>query len=219
MSDTTGDRKGEITGRRERKRRRTQRAIERAAVAIALEEGYAGTAVAAVCERADVARSTFFNYMPSLDAAIFGPALHLIPQDDAVAILDADAANLPRALNLVSLACVGDSGVDPVVMAGRRRLVQEQPDTLVKWEETFIPLRHELVALMVGWLAAHPEHRVLPTDQLVREALLLVNTSGCVAAVLMDQWADVPDGQDLAAGTSDFDRAFDDLRRVIAAQA
>ena len=62
-------------GRRERKRRETDDAISRAAVDLALEYGYEKVTIEQICERADVSRSTFFNYFPSRDAAIIGRSL------------------------------------------------------------------------------------------------------------------------------------------------
>ncbi|MBS1904964.1 MAG: TetR family transcriptional regulator [Actinobacteria bacterium] len=204
-------------GLRERKRRETRVAIERAAVGLACERGCAEVTVADVCARADVSRSTFFNYMPSLDAAIFGRPLVLEDEEAALAVLDEHGANIPRALNLVSVAASDDDVVDSEVMSGRRRLIAEQPDTIGRWEETFSPLRHQLVGLTARWLHAHPERRVLGEDELVREALLLVNASGAVATVLMDRWADGPQGGEVVATAEDFDRGFADLKRVIAA--
>ncbi|MDA4891727.1 TetR family transcriptional regulator [Streptomyces sp. MS2A] len=217
MSDISEGLSPAATGRRERNRRRTLRAIERAAIGIACEYGYASVTVAEICARADVARSTFFNYVASVDAAVFGPGLRMIPEEQAMAILDADPGNIPRALNVVSLASVGSDTVDPLVMAGRRRLVREQPETLGRWEETFSTLRHQLVDLTARWLLAHPERRVLGEGRVVREALLLANASGAVATVLMDQWADAEDAGTFAAGTADFDRGLADLKRVLAA--
>lgn len=219
MSHPSQQESAAATGRRERKRRQTHQAIERAAVALACEVGYANVTVAEICERADVSRSTFFNYMPSLDAAIFGPPLRLIPDEAAWAMLDAGADHVPRALNMISLASVaasvGDDMVDTEVMAGRRRLVHEQPDTIPRWEETFSTLRFQLVVLVGRWLAAHPERRALEKGALARETLLLVNASGAVATALMDEWADADPGA--AAGPEAFDRVYADLRRVIAA--
>ena len=145
-----------------------------------------------------------------------GRPLVLGDEPAALAVLDEHSANIPRGLNLVSVAASDDTVVDPEVMAGRRRLIAEQPETVGRGEETFSPLRHQLVGLTARWLQAHPARRVLGEDELVRESLLLVNASGAVATVLMDQWADSPVGE-VVATAEDFDRGFADLKRVIAA--
>src|SRR5262252_10438827 len=52
-------------GRRQRRRGETAERILEAAVALFGERGVAGTRVAEICERADVAHQTFFNHFPT----------------------------------------------------------------------------------------------------------------------------------------------------------
>lgn len=51
--------------RRERKKERVRRQLYRAALELFPERGYDGTSVQEICDRADVAKGTFFNYFPS----------------------------------------------------------------------------------------------------------------------------------------------------------
>lgn len=62
-------------GLRERKRRETRAAIERAAISLVDELGYDNVTVAMISERAVVSQGTFFNYFPTKDAAIVGLGL------------------------------------------------------------------------------------------------------------------------------------------------
>ncbi len=59
-------------GLRERKRRETRAAIERAAISLVDELGYDNVTVAMISDRAVVSQGTFFNYFPTKDAAIVG---------------------------------------------------------------------------------------------------------------------------------------------------
>lgn len=59
-------------GLRERKNERTREAIERAALELALEQGYDHTTVDQIAARADVAPRTVFSRYPTKDAIIFG---------------------------------------------------------------------------------------------------------------------------------------------------
>ena len=52
-------------GRRSRKKRQTRVAIEDAAIALFVEQGYEATTVEEITERADVSTTTFFRYFPS----------------------------------------------------------------------------------------------------------------------------------------------------------
>jgi AcrR family transcriptional regulator len=59
-------------GLRERKNARTREAIERAALELALEQGYGRTTVDEIAARADVSPRTVFVRYPTKDAIVFG---------------------------------------------------------------------------------------------------------------------------------------------------
>ncbi|MBT1596265.1 TetR/AcrR family transcriptional regulator [Curtobacterium flaccumfaciens] len=70
-------------GLRERKRRATRRAIQQAALRIAIEDGLGAVTVDEISRRADVSPRTFFNYFPSKEQAILGDDPQL-PDDQAL---------------------------------------------------------------------------------------------------------------------------------------
>ncbi|MBF4613730.1 TetR/AcrR family transcriptional regulator [Curtobacterium sp. VKM Ac-1376] len=70
-------------GLRERKRRATRRAIQQAALRIAIEHGLSAVTVDEISRRADVSPRTFFNYFPSKEQAILGDDPRL-PDDGAL---------------------------------------------------------------------------------------------------------------------------------------
>lgn len=59
-------------GLRERKNRRTQQSIVRAAAELTLELGYAGATIPKIAERADVAPRTVSTWFPAKDDILFG---------------------------------------------------------------------------------------------------------------------------------------------------
>ncbi|SHF64800.1 TetR/AcrR family transcriptional regulator [Streptoalloteichus hindustanus] len=61
----------EPTGRRERKKAQTRKALADAALALFLERGYDDVGVREVAEAADVSVTTLFKYFPSKEALVF----------------------------------------------------------------------------------------------------------------------------------------------------
>lgn len=62
---------GATTGRRERKKAATRKAIADAAIHLFLERGYDAVTVREVAERADVSATTLLNYFPSKESLVF----------------------------------------------------------------------------------------------------------------------------------------------------
>ncbi|MDR6199979.1 AcrR family transcriptional regulator [Microbacterium sp. SORGH_AS428] len=162
---------------RARKKRDTENAIEIAAVELALERGHANVTVADICKRADVSRSTFFNYMSSRETALFGRSLHLLPVEQAGLIIEMSAdVPLTTAVFRLIIASIGHAQINAVVAEGRNRMLLEQPDTQAAILAPFLSLTTELTAFLVPWLAAHPERRRLAdaNTSIMREASLTV---------------------------------------------
>lgn len=75
-------------GLRDRKKRRTRLAIERAVLSLTLERGYEATTVEDICAAAEVSRKTLFNYFPSKEAALTGATGDFPSSEEIVALLE-----------------------------------------------------------------------------------------------------------------------------------
>ena len=116
-------------GLRARKKRATVNAIERAGVRLSLEKGFTNVTVQEICDAADISRSTFFNYMPSREAAIFGRPIRLVETEKAWAVFEEIAPfSLLGAMLQVSVLSIGGAEINQEVAAGRNRLREEQPE-------------------------------------------------------------------------------------------
>ncbi|MFZ7087085.1 TetR/AcrR family transcriptional regulator [Curtobacterium sp. RRHDQ10] len=115
-------------GLRERKRRATRRAIQQAALRIAIEQGLAAVTVDEISRRADVSPRTFFNYFPSKDEAILGDDPTL-PDDGAV---DAFVAGAPSGDLIADVGALLAQSTESVVadrdlLPERQQVLKENP--------------------------------------------------------------------------------------------
>ena len=181
-------------GLRARKKRATVNAIERAGVRLSLEKGFKNVTVQEICEDADISRSTFFNYMPSREAAIFGRPLRLVEFEKAWAVFEEIApVSLLGALLQVSVLSIGGAEINQEVAAGRNRLRDEQPECLPLLLAPMTTFSLELSGFVTQWLAAHPELRMLPDVSPLREATHVVTLAVGALSALM---AEMRDGDD-----------------------
>ncbi|WP_336658790.1 TetR/AcrR family transcriptional regulator [Leucobacter sp. USHLN153] len=198
-------------GLRARKRRRTENAIESAAVSLALDLGVSEVTVDAICERADISRSTFFNYFGSRDDAIVGRAIEIADHEAAFAVLDSSPDNLPLGLFRLLFAAIGHRRVNAEVARERIRLIGEQPEAGRLALASLLQSSYQLNAVAIAWLRARPEHAKLESPE--REAMFAVSLVNGAVTAQIAVWA--AGTGDVDADESEFIAALDDFRAVI----
>lgn len=200
------------TNRRERKKRATENAIEEAAVALALAYGHEAVTVPAICERADVSRSTFFNYMGTKESAIFGRPLEMLPSDQALAILESHPSSTSTvAVAALVIASLPHPKMNPTVAVGRARLLAEQPGTHGVLLAQFVPLSTQVTALVAHWLTERPSRRALPHGSALREASLTVSA---VMAAFIAVISDASGSSDATLTVAALESAMRDSARL-----
>lgn len=198
-------------GLRARKRRRTENAIESSAVHLALELGVEHVTVDAICERADISRSTFFNYFPSRDDAIVGRAIEIPDGEAAFSVLDCTPEDLPLGLFRLLFAAIGHRNVNADLARDRMRLVSEQYEAGRLMMISILESGHQLGTVATAWLRARPEHAKLDSPE--REsALALALVHGAMTAK-MTEWTAA--SGDVSAEESDFLRIVEDFRVLL----
>lgn len=170
-------------GLRERKRRVTRGAIERAAVSLVDELGYDSVTVAQIAERAVVSQGTFFNYFPTKDAAIVG----IVPAPlDAASIRDAydrlAPASAYRATLELFLDVVRDLDWTSDVAALRARLVVQTPALMRLFLDNTFGFVADFRGLLASYLEEHPERRTCVDDLTAAEEAGLVVSEALEAA-------------------------------------
>jgi len=162
-------------GLREKKMRVARRAMEEAAVGIAYEEGVHAVTVDRICEVAMVSRSTFFNYFPSLEHAIFGSALVYEPVLTE-RILSVHRDDLVIAASRIVMETVRGQG-DDELLRKRFALFAREPGTATKVSWAAGTSRAGLQDVIENWLDAHPASARLANADHATEARMIVNFS------------------------------------------
>lgn len=164
-------------GLRERKRRATRAAIERAAITLVDERGYDNVTVAHICERADVSQGTFFNYFPTKDAAIVGLGPLDLDVEAVHAAYDRLAPATPYHATLsLFLSVVRELDWTSDIAAMRGRLVAQTPVLMRLFLDGTFSFVADFRGMLAAYLEAHPERRTC-TDELTadEEASLVVS--------------------------------------------
>lgn len=162
-------------GLRQRKMLLTRRRMEQAAVDLAYDEGIASVTVERICESAMVSRSTFFNYFPSLEVAIFGPALEYDPALTE-RILTTHADDLVIAASLIVTESVRGQ-TDDAVTRRRLALFAREPGTTTAVSWASDTSRNRLITVIADWLDAHRELARIPEETSEAEARIIVAMS------------------------------------------
>ena len=202
-------------GLRERKKRQTENAIEIAAVRIALRDGFAQVTVREICALAEISRATFFNYMPTREAAIFGKPIELIEAESAERTLAAaSTTDAVSAVYVLLLASVGHTRMNPAVARGRARLAMEQPGALELIKNQYARISTQLTFYLSGWLSVHPEYRRLPEASVLEEASLAVGVGMTAMGAVFAVQEDAPG--DIELSTAVFRAQLDAIERLAA---
>ena len=173
-------------GLRARKRRATENAIETSALKLALDHGVENVTVEAICEMADISRSTFFNYFAARDYAIVGRALTVPEAPEAFELFNADPANLPLGVYRMFIAALGHNKVNTDVARLRAKLIAEQPEAARMSDASLAELVPAALTVVGAWLTVHPEHRKLESVEL--EAYLTGSIVYSVFVAQMSEW-------------------------------
>lgn len=113
-------------GLRERKREELRQRIERAALELMLEHGFADVTVEMICESADVSRRTFFNYFGSKEAVVVGRDPGPLPEHLQEAFIDGPRGSILADLvrMLLAMMTTKPHDVDQKIWRARLELIR-----------------------------------------------------------------------------------------------
>ena len=175
----------QMAGLRERKRRATRAAIERAAISLVAERGYDNVTVAHISERADVSQGTFFNYFPTKDAAIVGIGTYELNEAEVHAALDRlMPCSMFHAVLSLFLEVVGSFDWRTDISAQRVALVKSSPELMRLFLDNTFGFVSGFRDIVVAYLKANSSRRACADCMTVEEEASVVVSEALEAAKL-----------------------------------
>lgn len=191
-------------GLRARKRAATQAAIEKVAVELALEHGYAHVTVDMVCEASMISQRTFFNYFGSKEGVILGPDPVVVTPVAAEGFVASTGNDILLDLVHAIARSVGANLGDRAMMKARFAIITATPELLAKQMEWMSAGESRLVELVLERFAARGRTEA-GEPELFDEAAIVVGLALTVLRfTLQKQFADggdLPDDDALAHAT------------------
>lgn len=181
---------------RERKRRATMAAIEDAATTLVLDHGYDAVTVDQICAHADVSKRTFFNYVPTKEAAVVGTSPESVPaevRDRFLDTADPDVATAVLRVNLASFAAMrtGDGAHAVALVQRRREIVRRDPELAAARMTASSRFQLVLVGLVTEHFRRHPSLRRLAAvsaeDEARATVALVVASTGLGVSAWLDR--------------------------------
>lgn len=161
-------------------------AIENAATSLVLENGYDCVTVDEICAAAEVSKRTFFNYVPSKEAAVIGSTPDAVSAGDRAAFLDSAEPDVPGALLRLFLAAfaaarTADNAQTATLAQRRRAIFHANPDLGAARMTASSRFQLQLVDLVTEHFERNPSLRRLtgvPAEAEARACVALVAASG-----------------------------------------
>jgi AcrR family transcriptional regulator len=126
-----------VLGLRERKKAKTRAAIQRHALRLFREQGYAATTVEQIAEAAEVSPSTFFRYFPTKeDVVLYDPTD--LPMFAAFEAEPPDVPPMQAMRNAMRQVFGGLSGEDLAGQRERDRLIRSVPELRSRMLDTMV---------------------------------------------------------------------------------
>lgn len=177
---TEGDRP---VGLRERKRRATRAAIERAAITLVDECGYDGVTVAQICDRANVSQGTFFNYFPTKDAAIVGIGVYELDPKTVHAAFDRlMPSSMFHATLSLFIDVVGSFDWKSDIAALRMALVKDTPALMRLFLDNTFGFVSDFRLIVTTYMTEHPACRACAAEMSAEEEASIVVSEALEAA-------------------------------------
>jgi AcrR family transcriptional regulator len=149
-------------GLRERKKQRTRRAIEAAALRLFEERGFEGTTIDDIAAAAEIAPRTFFHYFPSKEDVVLSD--YAIRLDRIVAALGRTPGGEPpwQGLRAAFLSVAADYEDERDQLLRRFRIISENPSVAARSLQLQAAWEDAVAEAVAGWLDVDVRQTIEP---------------------------------------------------------
>lgn len=152
----------ETTSLRERKKERTRRAIERAALDLFEERGFDGATIDDVARAADIAPRTFFHYFASKEDVVLSDYAGRLERL-VVTLREGPTDESPwRALRAAFVAVSVDYESEKAQMLRRFRIITTAPSVGARSLQLQADWEATVAGIVAGWLRTDPGQQIAP---------------------------------------------------------
>ena len=192
-----------VSGRRERKKLQTRRALQEAALRLVDERGFDAVTVEDIAEAVDVSKRTFFNYFSSKEQAILGHVPTAAEELRRAVSERPPGESTLKTLEAVLERHAGQYSGGRSEWLARRRVIRSDPRLLAASAAGWIDLERTLVEAVAERLALDPERDLYPSlvvsaaISATRVAMLRARSgSGAISALMAEAFAALASGLD-----------------------
>jgi AcrR family transcriptional regulator len=152
----------DASGLRERKKRRTRRSIERAALDLFEAHGFDATTIDDIAAAAEIAPRTFFHYFPTKEDVVL--ADYAIRLDRIVAaLMEGPGEAAPwQALRTAFLGVAADYEAERSQLLRRFRIISTTPSVGARSLQLQARWEDAVAVAVAGWLHADPAQDIAP---------------------------------------------------------
>lgn len=152
----------ETPGLRERKKLRTRRAIEAAALGLFEERGFEGTTIDDIAAAAEIAPRTFFHYFPAKEDVVLSDYATRLDRIVAVLSTTPGGESPWRGLRAAFLSVAADYEAEREQLLRRFRIISETPSVAARALQLQAAWEEAVAEVVAGWLDVDVRQTIEP---------------------------------------------------------
>lgn len=138
---------------------------------LALEHGADNVTVEDICDAANISKRTFFNYVETKEAAIYGPPPLPLTEEEKEEFASTKKDNVLRAALESFFAHIALDDASREIMQLRKRLIKEKADHITPFGNGLFALIHSISGALTMYFDKWPEEKIIEDEARVTASL------------------------------------------------